>query len=253
MFSNIIIPSNAVKYILLQRTAYLVLTKTWLYRITNKVLIKTGAYKIINRLIPWLIFNTILMMEIFIRNKVLIENQFNKDMENEYEDIKPWLPGSASVILDIGCGIGGIDVLLHRHYNCDPKIAFYLLDKTNIRKRVYYGFEEKSAFYNSLDVTEQLLSQNGIPRKNIHLLESTPDLRINVGTDVALVISLFSWGFHYPVSTYLDQVYNILRQGGHLLMDIRKATGEEKWLEKRFSKVKRISEGPKHIRVLAVK
>ena len=239
MSSGIIVPSKAVEYILFQRTGYLVLTKNRLYRI-------------LSRPCPWLTLNIVVMLESVFR-KEKAKQLFNKDMLNEYEDIKSWLPAKASTILDIGCGVGGIDVLLHRHYDCDQSTEFYLLDKTSTNKKIYYGFRGDGAFYNSLEVTELLLSQNGIPRENIHLLEVTPDYRIDIGTDVDLVISLISWGFHYPVSAYVDEVHNTLRQGGHLLIDVRKGTGGEKELEQRFAEVQTVSETRKKTRVLAVK
>lgn len=239
MLSDIIIPNNAIKYILFQRTAYLAL---W----------KTRFLKILKKLSPWSFYNTVVMLESMLR-KEKVKQLFNEDMMDEYESIKSWLPNKCSRILDIGCGVGGIDVLLHRHYNCDRNTEFYLLDKTSINRRVYYGFKKEPAFYNSLDVTQQLLSQNGMHKENMHLLEVTSDHRINVPAGVDLVISLGSWGFHYPVSTYVNKVCDILRQGGHLILDIRKGKGEEKELEQKFAKVQIISEGKKHFRVLAVK
>jgi len=239
MFLAINVPSSAVKYILFQRTGYLVFPKTKLFRMLNKL--SLGLF-----------YNTAVTLESILR-KEKVKQSFIADMFNEYEDIKSWLPGKCSAILDIGCGCGGIDVLLYRHYKCDRRIDFYLLDKTSIAREIYYDFEERGAFYNSFDVTQRLLFQNGIPTENMHFLEVTPDYRINARVGIDLVISLFSWGFHYPVSTYIDQVHDILRQGGHVIIDIRKNTDGLKELEQKFAKVQIISETKKRIRVSAIK
>lgn len=233
------IPSSAVKYILFQRTGYLVFPKTKLFRILNK-------------LSPRLFYNTAVTLESILR-KEKVKQSFIADMFNEYEDIKSWLPDKCSAILDIGCGCGGIDVLLYRHYKCDQRTDFYLLDKTSVTKEIYYNFSERGAFYNSFDVTKRLLLQNGIPAENMHFLEATQDYRINARAGIDLVISFFSWGFHYPASTYIDQVHDILRQGGHIIMDIRKNTDGQKELEKKFAEVQIISETTKKIRVRAIK
>lgn len=233
------IPNSAVKYILFQRTGYLVLPKTKLFRMLNK-------------LSPGLFYSAVVMLESVLR-KEKVKQSFIADMFNEYEEIKPWLPGECSAILDIGCGCGGIDALLYAHYKCGRSIDLYLLDKTSITKEIHYGFRKRGAFYNSFHVTQRLLCQNGVPAENMHLLEVTPDYRINARAGVDLAISLFSWGFHYPVSTYINQVHGILRQAGHVIIDIRKNTDGLKELEQKFAKVQIISEAGKRVRVLAIK
>jgi SAM-dependent methyltransferase len=222
MYFNIDIPNNAIKYILFQRTAYLLFPKNPIYRVLNK-------------LSPQPLFNRFVIWESFFR-KEKVKQLFNEDMRGEYEQIKNWLPNKCSVILDIGCGVGGIDVLLHRHYHHNPMTEFYLLDKTSVNKNVYYHYEKRGAFYNSLDVAKDLLRQNAISKSQIHLLDVKSDYSIKIPTRVDLVISLISWGFHYPVSTYVDQVYNVMNKGGHLIMDIRKSTEGEKEITNRFAK-----------------
>jgi len=197
-------------------------------------------------------YNSAVKLESVLR-KENIKQCFIANMLDEYEDIKSWLPGNCSAILDIGCGCGGIDVLLYRHYKCNRSIDFYLLDKTCIDREIHYDFKESGAFYNSFDITQQLLCQNGIAMENMHFLEVTPDYRINTSVEIDLVISLFSWGFHYPVSTYINQVYDLLRQGGHAMIDIRRNSDGKKELEQKFAKVQIISETRKRIRVLAIK
>ena len=51
---------------------------------------------------------------------------------------------------------------------------------------------------------------------------------------IDFVISTISWGFHFPVSTYLKSVANVLSENGILIIDIRKDTGGENELKTEF-------------------
>ena len=98
-----------------------------------------------------------------------------------------------------------------------------------------------------------MLSMNGVPEENIHLLEATDDNKIDIHQRLDLVISLISWGFHYPVSTYLDRVYELLQKNGCLIIDLRKNTEGLKELEWKFSSVTPYFETKTSLRVVAVK
>jgi glycosyltransferase involved in cell wall biosynthesis/SAM-dependent methyltransferase len=234
------IPDAAVKYILFQRTAYLIYQNTpWL----NKIIIH----------IPFLTYNHMVLFEAWLFRK-RIKRLFSEDIAREYAAIKNFLPEHTHAVLDIGCGVAGIDVMLYRHYKTQNRtIDLYLLDETELNQKVYYGFEKKASFYNSLSIAKLLLASNRIESKNVHVQEINSDYKINFSTKFDLVISLISWGFHYPVSTYLDQVYNLLKPNGVLIMDIRKGTGEEKMLKDKFHNIKIISEGQKYMRIVTHK
>lgn len=238
---QIIIPDSAVKYILMQRTTY-----------QRFVYIK-GLYRL-SRLLPEKLFHRSLVAIEAKARKDSIKYLYNQDMLNEYNSIKNWLPSLADTILDIGCGVAGIDVLLNWHFQQQSaSIHFYLLDKTATNKSIFYGFEQRGAFYNSLTVAREVLTQNGLAQERISLLEATPDYQINISESVDFIISLISWGFHYPVATYLPQAYKILKPGGRLILDIRKNSGEYIIFGELFSLLTVISETEKSLRIVAVK
>ena len=225
-----------LKYIAYQRTDYLIFRRNLLLRIATCIFPK----KIKTELR--------IGFECFFRKKAIME-AYEKDMQDEYDEIKNFLPVKVNNILDIGCGLGGIDVFLNLHYNAQ-KPRFYCQDKTKT-DTVFYGFNKTAAFYNSLENTKQFLQLNGI--QNINILEADSTYKISTDEKFDLIISLIAWGYHFPVDTYLDEVYLHLNNNGHLIMDIRKNTNGIEILEQKFSKIIHIKETEKKIRVMAVK
>jgi len=153
--------------------------------------------------------------------------QYAQDVASDYELIKPFLPEKGQATLDIGCGMAGIDVLLWRHYR-NPII--HLLDGTgDTPVRVLY--QPAMAPYNSMAVARQLLEGNGVPGD--HIVEWAPDPALTL-PQCDLIVSLLSWGFHYPVSTYLALVERCLRPGGRLIIDLRRGQGGLDELDQRL-------------------
>lgn len=229
------VPHSALRYILYQRTHYLVLPhRPLLYR----------AVRRLSRRRP---LDAAIAFESVWRGGA-VRRAFNRDLAGEYAEILPHLPRRAVTILDIGCGVGGIDVLLYRHYGT-PRL--YLADRTQTDDRVYYGFTERGAFYNSFGVTRRLLQRNRVPEAELHFRDVDEGFRLDIPEAVDLVISLISWGFHYPVSIYADEVRALLRPGGRVILDVRKGTDGKTQLEARFPRVTTISAGPKKERVVA--
>jgi hypothetical protein len=104
--------------------------------------------------------------------------------------------------------MAGIDVLLKRKY---PNAQLTLLDGNG--DAFSAGWNPKMRGFNSRDATEQLLAANGILPYDVHgwyNVGTTKHLRAD------LVISLASWGYHYPLSTYMVS--------GYCIADLRKAT-----------------------------
>jgi SAM-dependent methyltransferase len=204
----------------------------------------------VNKILPISIYNRIVEYEADVYSSRIISS-YKTDIMNEYLSIAEFLPEPCTSILDIGCGVAGIDVLLNYHYKANqPK--FFLLDKTHIEKSVWYGFKTKGAFYNSLDTAKDLLVQNNVPESFIHMVDATENNDINIDCRVDLVISLLSWGFHYPIDTYLEKVLKLLMKSGVLILDVRKNTNGIDLLSDVFSNVDVILDQPKYQRVLVV-
>lgn len=224
----LVLPRATLPYILLQRTGYRIPFKGFFARLGN--------------ISPYL--SASLQSLLF---KKHIADAYADDVAREFAMLKPYLPPHAEAILDIGCGMAGIDVPLYWHFGA-PKI--FLLDATK-KDPIHYGFRARAAFYNSLESARDLLIANSVPEKDINLFVATENFDIP-NTKFDFIFSLIAWGFHFPVETYLANVYDALKPGGVLIIDIRANTQGEDILKATFGNSRAIYEG-KNRRVLCRK
>jgi len=174
---------------------------------------------------------------------------YAKELERTYEGIKEFLPAIATPrVLDIGCGMCGIDVLLNRHYN--GAANFHLLDKQGKAEKINAGFHESAdtfAHYHDFEAALELLRANGMEDsgdgKYIKTLDITTDKFPT--RKFAIVISLLSWGFHYPISTYEPKLIN----GGVIIADVRKNTNGIAALQQ-YGETHVVHEAKKYLRVV---
>ena len=115
-----------------------------------------------------------------------------RSIEEDFNGMEPYLPSECSSILDIGCGMAGIDVLLARRY---PHAQLHLLDGDGDESNFRGGMKPSMLPFNSRGAADQLLAANGVTKQVWHDI-GTQDLKAD------LVISLLSWGWHYPLETY---------------------------------------------------
>lgn len=134
------------------------------------------------------------------------KHAYATDVLADFAQLEPHLPERVESILDIGCGLAGIDVLLKRRY---PDAKLYLLDGDGDETRSGWNPDGDLGAFNSRAATEELLKVNGIVPDGWYNIGSSKHLKAD------LVISLASWGYHYPLSTY--------RVSGLCIADLRKS------------------------------
>ncbi len=236
MKNKLDVADEAVPYILLQRTE----TQSWLKQL--RYVLPKGR-KIYNAVYNKLLYK----VEALFRQEEIKDKYINK-LNEEFQSIRPHLPESPDKILDIGCGIGGMELFLSHHYD-EAKPEYYLLDKTEVSEDVYYQFYEDAAYYNSLEVAGKLLQENSVEEERINLLDADKyDLFELSGVDICF--SFLSWAFHYPLETYLDEVLHCLKPEGKLVLDLRKGTDALKECERYFEESEQINTDPKSSRYL---
>lgn len=138
-------------------------------------------------------------------------------------------------VFDVGCGRAGMDVLIARQYGVRE---FHLLDGNGSGAQLsgYAHFVPKPWG----DVIDgKTFLEAHVPDAEVYTYHPHDQFEF----DVDLVISLRSWGLHYPVTTYLEVVKRCLRPGGHLVLDLRHGKeGLTKLLSSGFEFVQEIPE-----------
>ena len=158
--------------------------------------------------------------------------------KSEIDTFKDFLPRTCNNIMDIGCGLGIINILLNKFYN--DKICFYLLDKNRIDKKIQYGFSSNYESYNDLNETKRILLENNISESNLFLFDVEKE--ISIDTKIDLVISLKSMGYHYPFETYLNLLKKNCNKNTTFIFDVSDGYFEENLFKKYFENIKIVYE-----------
>lgn len=108
------------------------------------------------------------------------------------------LPRNSS-ILDIGGGVGLLDIVLLKYLG-DDSISF-ILDKTAMtKKNKHWGADH--GFYNNKDVTLDLIKSNNIGSNQLKFIDPTEDWPEKLD----LIMSNNSYMWHYPKETYWNKI-----------------------------------------------
>jgi len=169
-----------------------------------------------------------------------VQAEYGEGIAQAFRSFRDYLPDDAEHIADIGSGMAGIDVLLGRHY---PDATLHLLDKEGVSPHINAGFHRRAedfAHYNDFDAALELLAANGVSGRVVcHDLSAMPFPEM----EFDVVVSLLSWGFHYPICTYAP------RCKGVMIVDVRKGTGGETDL-RQYGCAHVVHEGKKFNRVV---
>ena len=150
------------------------------------------------------------------------DEEIEADFRGDFETYESYLPKECKSVVDIGSGIGVQDIFLTEKYE---NISIVLIDKEKTDDDIWYGFKEKAAFYNSLELASKTIMDNGSQSFAVVTQPATDDFKIEIGDNkIDLVTSFIAWGFHFPIDTYLDEVIRVMRPGARLIVDVRKDT-----------------------------
>lgn len=141
---------------------------------------------------------------------------YEQALTRDFAEIHPFLPSSCESVLDVGGGLGGIDVLLARKFGFGLKVC--ILDGENDPPVMHMHRQT----FNNMEVARDFLSKNGVREFSYY----APSLGVPRPFD--FVISLGSWCFHYEPKTYLGFVRACCRPGTVIILDVRK--GKPEWI-----------------------
>lgn len=146
---------------------------------------------------------------------------YENSLAGIYDHVRGVLPEHCGSLLDVGSGLGGIDVLLAEHYGFSPAVR--LLDGEDDLPVVKQSFEP----FNNMKVAGDFLWKNGVkdfgyytPGK-LQLKEGEPKFD--------LVVSFFAYGFHIHPGNYLDDLMKVIHPKTVLVFDVRRT--KSVWLE----------------------
>ncbi|MFO1034231.1 MAG: hypothetical protein U1E15_09220 [Hyphomicrobiales bacterium] len=153
-----------------------------------------------------------------------IERLYYQDMAAVFETFRSHLKPSAIKVLDIGAGMAGIDCIISQAHGPDTEI--WLLDKVGESDAWNAGFHKNVAsfsYYNSFDMAQKVLEGAGVTAERIKTIDIDRQ-PYPVEQKFDLICSFLSYGFHYPVSTYAEDIRRSLAPDGRVVLDIRKGT-----------------------------
>lgn len=134
-------------------------------------------------------------------------------LDSEMRLISTYLPSTCDAILDVGGGMGGIDILLSRHYNgCHVTILDGLSDPPSV--------EGHAETFSNMGAASEFLSGNGLA--SFDFLDANQP-NPSPGRLYDLIVSFKSWCFHIQPAVYLQFVKSCVIPGQtQLIIDVRR-------------------------------
>lgn len=154
-------------------------------------------------------------------DRIVWEDAYRARLAELFAQIAPHLPKTCARILDVGGGMGGIDILLHRHFGAEISIVDGLDDPPVMVRH------DKT--FNSLVVAAQFLEANGVRDFRLRPPIAFRTDPLGSGKVADLVVSFASWCFHYPPAEYLEAVKAACHADTILILDVRE--GRADWLQ----------------------
>lgn len=136
-------------------------------------------------------------------------------IDTEFDQIWPSLPQECSYVVDIGGGMGGIDILIARHYDRQPLISIIDGEKDHAAVELH-----RKTFSNA-DVADDFLWMNGVRQRDF----LTPTEARKPGAQqhkADVILSLQAWCFHFAPSEYMGLVRRIMKPSTVLIVDLRR-------------------------------
>ena len=149
----------------------------------------------------------------YLINPVKISKNYLNLMEKEFLLIRKYFKNNDK-ILSIGSGIGGLETLMNKKLN--SHITF--IEKNYVSKKIKYGWDKNNhEAYNSLDLLEKFLLDNGIKKDKFAIFNFDQDKLPDTKFDI--IVSLYSLDYHYGFELYKDYLDKVMKPETILIFD----------------------------------
>lgn len=138
---------------------------------------------------------------------------YEASLADIFTSVLPALPRECQSVLDIGSGLGGIDILVAKHYPKQPKIV--LLDGIDDEPVVKQSFKT----FSNAAVADDFLRKNGVHQVGLFDGGERP---------FDLIHSYFAYGFHIHPGNYLQDILKVRHDKTVFIFDVRRSKRE--WL-----------------------
>lgn len=160
-------------------------------------------------------------------DRAVWKTAYDNCMNEIYTSLLPWLPETVINLMDVGSGLGGIDVLLSQHYNKTLQTITFIdgLDDPPTKTPPLMTFSNSK-------VSSKFLKQNGVMQT---LNYQAPDYVTSEFVDPDrvwkqdLIVSFGSWCFHYSPETYLEYMRRCCHPETILILEVR--TENTDWIK----------------------
>lgn len=148
------------------------------------------------------------------------EQAYEHGLHATVQSFASFIPQPCERILDVGSGLGGVNILLHQLTKAEVWLLDGLADGPEM-KRSYLT-------HNSMSVAQKFLEDNGVNFGGCFApnLTAKPARGRVKPPMFELVVSLSAWCFHFPPISYLRFVVACLGKGGRIVVDVRKDRDE---------------------------
>ena len=166
----------------------------------------------------------------FFLNTNEIGKKYYEVMSNEFLVLENFIKESDKLVLSIGGGIGGLELIINQKYE---KKKFFFIERNYVSKKIKYGWGGKinSEAYNNLDIQKKFLIMNQMEYDQINIFDydngNLPEIKFDV------VISLLSLDYHYDFDLYKDYLKKVSSNNTKIIFDTIRAD----YFEKIFKKV----------------
>lgn len=180
-----------------------------------------------------------------LQNFYNIHARMRQEEWNRNSDLGIYDIPNGGKILDLGCGVG-INGLLMSKYNptftvdlCDRDAGYSQVEGQP--RELMNGYSENYPFYNNTALTREAMELSDIYTNCINII--TPD---DPWQSYDVIMSTWSYCWHYPIEIYWQRIKHSLKPGGKLLLDIRNDITAD-FISKELNSEPTLSDYPKNM------